>query len=56
MKEIERKAKKDAIIREKERIKAMREKSLFEVKQKIENKKQKLKKEDEIFQKKNSRN
>ena len=52
MKEIERKAKKDAIIREKERIKAMREKSLFEVKQKIENKKQKLKKEDEIFQKK----
>ena len=52
MKEIERKAKKDAIMREKERIKAMREKSLFEVKQKIENKKQKLKKEDEIFQKK----
>ena len=52
MKEIERKAKKDAIIREKERIKVMREKSLFEVKQKIENKKQKLKKEDEIFQKK----
>ena len=51
-KEIERKAKKDAIMREKERIKAMREKSLFEVKQKIENKKQKLKKEDEIFQKK----
>ena len=52
MKEIERKAKKDAIMREKERIKAMREKNLFEVKQKIENKKQKLKKEDEIFQKK----
>ena len=51
-KEIERKAKKDAIIREKERVKAAREKSLFEVKQKIENKKQKLKKEDEIFQKK----
>ena len=52
MKEIERKAKKDAILAEKERIKAAREKSLFEVKQKIENKKQKLKKEDEIFQKK----
>ena len=51
-KEIERKAKKDAIIAEKARIKAQREKSLFEVKQKIENKKQKLKKEDEIFQKK----
>ena len=52
MKEVERKAKKDAIIAEKARIKAQREKSLFEVKQKIENKKQKLKKEDEIFQKK----
>ena len=52
MKEIERKAKKDAILAEKARIKAQREKSLFEVKQKIENKKQKLKKEDEIFQKK----
>ena len=52
MKEIERKAKKDAIIAEKARIKAQREKSLFEVKQKIENKKQKLKREDEIFQKK----
>ena len=52
LKEIERKAKKDAILAEKERIKAAREKSLFEVKQKIENKKQKLKKEDEIFQKK----
>ena len=51
-KEIERKAKKDAIIAEKARIKAQREKSLFEVKQKIENKKQKLKKEDEFFQKK----
>ena len=52
MKEVERKARKDAIIAEKERLKAQREKSLFEVKQKIENKKQKLKKEDEIFQKK----
>ena len=52
MKEIERKAKKDAIIKEKERIKAQREKSLFEVKKKIEDKKQKLRKEDEIFQKK----
>ena len=52
IKEVERKAKKDAIIAEKERIKAAREKSLFEVKQKIENKKQKLKREDEIFQKK----
>ena len=52
MKEVERKAKKDAIIAEKARIKAQREKSLFEVKQKIENKKQKLIKEDEIFQKK----
>ena len=52
MKEVERKAKKDAIIAEKARIKAQSEKSLFEVKQKIENKKQKLKKEDEIFQKK----
>ena len=52
IKEVERKAKKDAIIAEKARIKAAREKSLFEVKQKIENKKQKLKKEDEIFQKK----
>ena len=52
MKEIERKAKKDAILAEKARIKAQREKSLFEVKQKIENKKQKLKREDEIFQKK----
>ena len=47
-----RNIKKDAIIAEKERIKAAREKSLFEVKQKIENKKQKLKREDEIFQKK----
>ena len=52
IKEVERKAKKDAIIAEKARIKAAREKSLFEVKQKIENKKQKLKREDEIFQKK----
>ena len=51
-KEIERKAKKDAKIAEKERLRMAREKSLFEVKQKIENKKQKLKKEDEIFQKK----
>ena len=51
-KEIERKAKKDARIAEKERLRIAREKSLFEVKQKIENKKQKLKKEDEIFQKK----
>ena len=51
-KEIERKAKKDANIAEKERLRIAREKSLFEVKQKIENKKTKLKKEDEIFQKK----
>jgi hypothetical protein len=51
-KEIERKMKKDAKIAEKERLRMAREKSLFEVKQKIENKKQKLKKEDEIFQKK----
>ena len=51
-KEIERKAKKDAIMAEKERAKLAREKSLFEVKQKIENKKKKLKREDEIFQKK----
>ena len=51
-KEIERKLKKDAKIAEKERLRIAREKSLFEVKQKIENKKQKLKKEDEIFQKK----
>jgi hypothetical protein len=51
-KEIERKAKKDAKIAEKERLRMAREKSLFEVKQKIENKKLKLKKEDEIFQKK----
>ena len=52
MKEIERKAKKDAALAQKQRIKEQREKSLFLVKQKIENKKQKLKKEDEIFQKK----
>ena len=52
MKEIERKEKKYAILAEKDRIKAQRKKSLFEVKQKIENKKQKLKREDEIFQKK----
>ena len=51
-KEIERKAKHDAKIAEQERLRLAREKSLFEVKQKIENKKQKLKKEDEIFQKK----
>jgi hypothetical protein len=51
-KEIERKMKKDAKIAEKERLRMAREKSLFEVKQKIESKKQKLKKEDEIFQKK----
>ena len=51
-KEIERKMKRDAKIAEKERLRLAREKSLFEVKQKIENKKQKLKKEDEIFQKK----
>ena len=51
-KEIERKMKNDAKIAEKERLRIAREKSLFEVKQKIENKKQKLKKEDEIFQKK----
>ena len=50
--ELVNKAKKDAILAEKARIKAQREKSLFEVKQKIENKKQKLKREDEIFQKK----
>ena len=51
-KEIERKAKKDAKMAKKERLRMAREKSLFEVKQKIENKKLKLKKEDEIFQKK----
>ena len=51
-KEIERKMKNDAKMAEKERLRIAREKSLFEVKQKIENKKQKLKKEDEIFQKK----
>ena len=51
-KEVERRMKKDAKIEEKERIKSLREKSLFEVKEKIENKKKKLKKEDEIFQKK----
>ena len=51
-KEVERKMKKDLKIAEKERLRIAREKSLFEVKQKIENKKQKLKREDEIFQKK----
>ena len=51
-KEIERKMKNEAKMAEKERLRIAREKSLFEVKQKIENKKQKLKKEDEIFQKK----
>ena len=38
MKEIERKAKKDAALSQKQRIKEQREKSLFLVKQKIENK------------------
>ena len=51
-KEIERKIKKEAKIAEKERRRLMREASLFKIKEKIELKKQKWKKEDEIFQKK----
>ena len=52
IKEIERKMKKDSLKTKEEMIKQIREKNLFEVKQKIENKKDRLRKEDEIFQKK----
>ena len=52
IKEIERKMKKDSLKAKEEMIKQIREKNLFEVKQKIENKKDRLRKEDEIFQKK----
>ena len=51
-KEIEKKIRKDNLKEKEILIQKIREKSLNEVKEKIENKKKKLKKEDEIFEKK----
>lgn len=51
-KEVERKQKKEAIKAKEELMRQLKEKSLFEVKKKIETKKEQLRKEDEIFQKK----
>ena len=51
-KEIEKKIKKDNLKEKEILIQKIREKSLNEVKEKIENKKNKLRKEDEIFDKK----
>jgi hypothetical protein len=51
-KEVERRKKKEEKARKEQIEKEIREKSLFEVKSKIENKKMQLKKEDEEFQKK----
>ena len=52
LKEIERKEKKDAKIQKENLLKEIREKSLFEMKEKMQNKKDQLRKEDEIFQRK----
>ena len=51
-KEIERKQKQDFLHQKQELFKQMREKNLFELKEKMKNKKDELRKEDEIFQKK----
>ena len=52
LKEIERKKKKDEMIEKNEMLKKIREKSLFELENKILEKKNQLRKEDEMFQKK----
>ena len=52
LKEIERKMKKDALKEKEDIINEIKEKNLFEVKRKIEYKKERLRKEDETFQKK----
>ncbi len=52
LKEIERKEKKDAKIQKENLMREIREKSLFEMKEKMQNKKDQLRKEDEIFQRK----
>ena len=52
LKEIERKEKKDAKIQRENLLKEIREKSLFEMREKMQNKKDLLRKEDEIFQRK----
>ena len=51
-KEIERKQKQDFLHQKQELFRQMREKNLFELKEKMKNKKDELRKEDEIFQKK----
>ena len=52
LKEIERKMKKDALKEKEDIMNEIKEKNLFEVKKKIEYKKERLRKEDETFQKK----
>ncbi len=52
LKEIERKMKKDALKEKEDILNEIKEKNLFEVKRKIEYKKERLRKEDETFQKK----
>jgi hypothetical protein len=52
LKEIERKMKKDALKEKEDILNEIKEKNLFEVKKKIEYKKERLRKEDETFQKK----
>ena len=52
LKEIERKKKKEEMIEKNEMLKKIREKSLFELENKILEKKNQLRKEDEMFQKK----
>jgi hypothetical protein len=52
LKEIERKMKKDALKEKEDIMNEIKEKNLFEVKRKIEYKKERLRKEDETFQKK----
>ena len=52
LKEIERKEKKDAKIQKENLLREIREKNLFEMREKMQNKKDQLRKEDEIFQRK----
>ena len=51
-KEIEKKQKRDLFEQKQELFRQMREKNLYELKEKMQNKKDELRKEDEIFQKK----
>ena len=51
-KEIEKKQKRDLLEQKQELFRQMREKNLYELKEKMQNKKDELRKEDEIFQKK----